>query len=86
MRFNKIILIQLLALEASVIKRDTPDENTTITTRFEKTCEKTCDWSWGKRHACAITGFFICFVGLPMCFCWCGRSDSVAGDSCAAGI
>ena len=86
MRFNKIILIQLLALEASV-KRDTPDENTTITTTFESTTEKPSDWSWGKRHACAITGFFIGFVGLPICVCYCGfRSGGVAGGSCAAGI
>ena len=87
MRFNKIILIQLLALEASIIKRDTSDENISITTTFETTTEKPCDWSWGKRHACAITGFIIGFVGFPMCLCCCGfRSGGVAGGSCAAGI
>lgn len=87
MRFNKIIFIQLLALEASIIKRDTFDENTSITTTFETTTEKPCDWSWGKRHACAITGFIIGFVGFPMCLCCCGfRSGGVAGGSCAAGI
>ena len=87
MRFNKIIFIQLLALEASIIKRDTFDENTSITTTFETTTETPCDWSWGKRHACAITGFIIGFVGFPMCLCCCGfRSGGVAGGSCAAGI
>ena len=93
MRFNKIILIQLLVLEANIIKRETFDmavangDNPMTTTAFETTTQKPCDWSWGKRHACAIAGFILGFIGFPMCLCCCGfRSGGVAGGSCAAGI
>lgn len=100
MRFNKIIFIQLLAVEAGFIKRETFDESVTVyhdenstitstfeTSTFETTTAKSCDWSWGKRHACAITGFVIGIIGFPLCLCCCGfRSGGVAGGSCAAGI
>lgn len=105
MRFQKIVLIHLLALEASIIKekylneiRETFDESvalfqnktsmimTKIETKFEKS-EEPCDWSWGRQHACAITGFILGFIGFPMCLCCCGfRPAGVAGGSCAAGI
>ena len=65
-------------------------DNSTITTNFEpteKSTEKPCDWSWGMRHACAITGFVIGFIGFPVCLCACGfRPAGVAGGSCAAGV
>ena len=59
---------------------------TKVEQKFEKN-EEPCDWSWGRRHACAITGFLIGFIGFPMCLCCCGfQPAGVAGGSCAAGV
>ena len=95
MKFVKIILMQLVALDASFIKRDIGESISVIdgnnftstTTIFETTTKIPCDWSWGKRHACAISGFLIGFIGFPLCLSCCGfGSDGIVGGSCASGI
>ena len=91
---SKILLIQLLAFEANFIKRETLGEsmslvagNNSIPTAVETTTEIPCDWSWARRHALALTGFIIGFIGFPMCLCCTGfRPGGVAGGSCAAGV
>ena len=61
-----------------------------IMTKIEKNFEKNeepCDWSWERRHACAIAGFLIGFIGFPICLCCTGfQPAGVAGGSCAAGV
>ena len=55
--------IQLLVLGAKLIIPALADAIATTSTLETTTTEVPCDWSWPRRHACAIIGFTIGFIG-----------------------
>ena len=58
-----MIAIQLFVLGAKLIISVIADEITVTSTLETTTTKVPCHWSWARRHACAIIGFTIGFIG-----------------------